>query len=114
MSSTAVADPAFAMAYSPSGTEFVLDGTSFQPCAEVPFAVKMRSFVPSEVEPHFASRARLGLPAEAIVYVPSSRASISHLWAAVPFLEYCWTLAPEEKSALFSACASPVPQQTIS
>lgn len=76
--------------------------------------MKMRTFVPSEVEPHFASRARLGSPAEAIVYVPSPRVPITHLWAAVPFLEYCWTLAPEEKSALFTSSASPVPQQTIS
>lgn len=76
--------------------------------------MKMRTFVPSEVEPHFASRARLGLAAEAIVYALSSRDSITHLWAAVPFLENCWTLAPEEKLALFTSSARPDPEQTIS
>ena len=76
--------------------------------------MKMRTFVPSEVEPHFASRARLGLPAEAIVYVPSSRASICHLWAAVPFLDYCWSVDPEEILALFWWCACPFSQLTIS
>lgn len=75
--------------------------------------MKMRTFVSSEVETHFALRARLGLPAESIAYAPSSRASITHLWAAVPFLENYWTLAPEEKLALFTSSARPVPEQTI-